>query len=109
MPRDKKAMKAARKRDNNQCCKCHTKVPGLEVHHIDGDPSNNSLDNLSTLCSLCHPGPMSPDQFQWWLTSCPSPLEYFLAAVANGIDLTQNLAKRYEEEIDALWHQIGAP
>lgn len=26
----------------------------LEVHHIDGDRSNNSLDNLQLLCPNCH-------------------------------------------------------
>ena len=26
----------------------------LDVHHKDGDPKNNSEDNLITLCSNCH-------------------------------------------------------
>jgi len=26
----------------------------LEVDHIDGDPSNNSKENLQTLCNCCH-------------------------------------------------------
>ena len=26
----------------------------LEVHHIDGDRSNNSLENLQILCPNCH-------------------------------------------------------
>lgn len=26
----------------------------MEVHHIDGNPSNNSLDNLVGLCQVCH-------------------------------------------------------
>ena len=26
----------------------------LDVDHIDGDHSNNSLDNLQTLCANCH-------------------------------------------------------
>ncbi|MBX2867009.1 HNH endonuclease [Candidatus Kaiserbacteria bacterium] len=29
------------------------KVP-LEVDHIDGDPENNNLNNLSLLCPNCH-------------------------------------------------------
>lgn len=26
----------------------------LDIDHIDGDRSNNSLDNLQTLCANCH-------------------------------------------------------
>lgn len=26
----------------------------LELHHIDGDPKNNSLENLQLLCPNCH-------------------------------------------------------
>lgn len=26
----------------------------LELHHIDGDSSNNNVDNLATLCRSCH-------------------------------------------------------
>ena len=26
----------------------------MEIHHIDGDPSRNSLDNLAVLCKDCH-------------------------------------------------------
>ena len=26
----------------------------LELHHKDGDPFNNELDNLSILCPNCH-------------------------------------------------------
>jgi 5-methylcytosine-specific restriction endonuclease McrA len=26
----------------------------LEVHHIDGDRTNNSLENLQLLCPNCH-------------------------------------------------------
>ncbi len=29
------------------------KVP-LQIHHIDGDCTNNSLDNLKVLCPNCH-------------------------------------------------------
>lgn len=27
---------------------------GFEVHHIDGDPTNNQLKNLVGLCTVCH-------------------------------------------------------
>jgi hypothetical protein len=26
----------------------------LELHHVDGNPNNNSLDNLQLLCPNCH-------------------------------------------------------
>ena len=29
-------------------------VPDAEVHHIDSDKRNNSLENLITLCPSCH-------------------------------------------------------
>jgi len=35
------------------CPKCREDI-GLEVHHIDFDPSNNSLDNLIVLCPSHH-------------------------------------------------------
>lgn len=44
---------------NHQCDKClrclwlKKPIP-LELHHIDGDHSNNSLNNLSLLCPNCH-------------------------------------------------------
>lgn len=26
----------------------------LDVHHIDGDPCNNHIENLAILCAICH-------------------------------------------------------
>lgn len=31
-----------------------TGEPPLHVHHIDGDATNNSEDNLQLLCPNCH-------------------------------------------------------
>ena len=39
-------------RCNNRCCVCQT--PFVQIHHIDGDPSNNDFDNLAPLCPNCH-------------------------------------------------------
>ncbi len=39
---------------NHTCVRCD--APYHEVHHIDGDPSNNSKDNLIVLCPNCHQG-----------------------------------------------------
>ena len=35
-----------------RCAKCGYGF--LEIHHIDGDHTNNSLNNLIPLCKLCH-------------------------------------------------------
>jgi 5-methylcytosine-specific restriction endonuclease McrA len=39
-----------------QCESCgYDKIRGvLEIHHIDGDRSNNKMSNLSVLCPTCH-------------------------------------------------------
>ena len=46
---------------DNKCCECgwdkinpFTKHSPLEVHHIDGDYTNNLEDNLTLLCPNCH-------------------------------------------------------
>jgi len=49
----------ALKRDNFSCVKCGKKE-GIVVHHIDEsrrkgqDKMNNKLDNLMSLCRICH-------------------------------------------------------
>jgi len=43
-------------RDNYKCQNpnCEHLSEGLDVHHIDYNKQNNSLDNLTTLCDSCH-------------------------------------------------------
>jgi 5-methylcytosine-specific restriction endonuclease McrA len=36
-----------------KCMWCR-KNPAQEIHHIDGNPSNNKPDNLIPLCGTCH-------------------------------------------------------
>ena len=36
------------------CCVCRLRGKPVQIHHIDEDPSNNSLENLSVLCFDCH-------------------------------------------------------
>lgn len=36
------------------CCVCNERGKSIQIHHIDEDPSNNKLDNLSVLCLECH-------------------------------------------------------
>ncbi len=39
---------------DSTCCICRERGKAVQIHHIDEDPSNNSLDNLSVLCLHCH-------------------------------------------------------
>jgi hypothetical protein len=36
------------------CCVCQIKGKHTQIHHIDGEPSNNDLENLALLCLECH-------------------------------------------------------
>src|SRR5215475_6875991 len=45
----KRAMKSV----EGSCAACGH-IERLVVHHVDGDPMNNSPANLQTLCSPCH-------------------------------------------------------
>jgi len=40
---------------DNRCPFCgFADVAVLEIHHIDGDPSNNKIENLIVVCGNCH-------------------------------------------------------
>ncbi len=40
---------------NSRCPFCsEAEVAALEIHHIDGDPSNNAFENLILVCATCH-------------------------------------------------------
>jgi hypothetical protein len=36
------------------CCVCNVRGKQVQIHHIDENPANNSIDNLSILCFDCH-------------------------------------------------------
>lgn len=36
------------------CCVCHEARQPVEIHHINGDPSDNRPENLAVLCRNCH-------------------------------------------------------
>lgn len=38
--------------NRHACCVCQSK--GVQIHHIDEDPSNNLIENLAALCLPCH-------------------------------------------------------
>jgi hypothetical protein len=39
---------------NRTCCVCRKEGVPVQIHHIDENPSNNSIDNLAVLCFVCH-------------------------------------------------------
>lgn len=53
----KRLIKEGYKEEKCECCGLtiwqNVKIP-LELHHIDGDKSNNKLENLQLLCPNCH-------------------------------------------------------
>jgi 5-methylcytosine-specific restriction endonuclease McrA len=44
---------AVLKRDNDTCQKCGTRQH-IHIHHIDGDKTNSTIENLIVLCNSCH-------------------------------------------------------
>lgn len=36
------------------CCVCRLECRKVQIHHIDEDPSNNTIDNLAVICLHCH-------------------------------------------------------
>ena len=50
----KKIEDAVRREFNHRCAACGADKP--QVHHIDGDPTNNDPMNLIPLCPNCHLG-----------------------------------------------------
>jgi 5-methylcytosine-specific restriction endonuclease McrA len=49
-----KLWRQKQKLGHNACQKCRRTDWSLEVHHADGDSSNNAQKNLVILCSVCH-------------------------------------------------------
>ena len=43
----------------NECAHC-SNTEKLQIHHQDGNPNNNNLDNLILLCVKCHAEGMHP-------------------------------------------------
>lgn len=39
---------------DHTCCVCRDRGRTVQIHHIDEKPSNNTKENLSVLCLLCH-------------------------------------------------------
>ena len=41
-------------RNASMCCVCHARGMGVNIHHVDKNPSNNKLSNLAVLCVTDH-------------------------------------------------------
>lgn len=40
---------------NSKCAFCSEKeIAALQIHHIDGDPAHNLIENLLLVCANCH-------------------------------------------------------
>ena len=61
--------RARRVKGDGPCEDCGAKV-AVDVHHIDGDPTNNVQDNLARLCRPCHLKPAP--QRRWPLGAAAS-------------------------------------
>ena len=48
--------------EKTHCNRCGT-TDQLVVHHVDGDHTNNVVENLEVLCSPCH---TSHHKQEWW-------------------------------------------
>lgn len=66
-----------RKRDNYICKNCKSKQQKrkLQVHHIDYDKQNNSLNNLISLCQPCHNKSSSDKNRKYWIDKCKKALK----------------------------------
>jgi hypothetical protein len=50
------------------CCVCRTERYHLQIHHIDGDPTNHATPNLAVICLHCHSDAHSKGAFVRGLT-----------------------------------------
>jgi hypothetical protein len=39
---------------DRRCCVCRDENIKCQIHHIDGEPSHNSFENLAVICLNCH-------------------------------------------------------
>ena len=56
-PLDKKVAAELLFKNNHCCCVCRRGVENgarIQLHHINGDPSDNRPENIAVLCSTCH-------------------------------------------------------
>ena len=39
---------------DSTCCVCGERGKAIQIHHLDEDPSNHRIGNLSVMCLECH-------------------------------------------------------
>ena len=52
-------------RNDHTCCICNVPRKHVQIHHINGDPSNNSPANLAVVCLDCHSLVTGAHGFGW--------------------------------------------
>jgi len=70
----------------NICSVCGASNKKLQVHHIDGDRTNNDLENLTPLCRDCHTEVHRPSAF----------VDDRIEELHEQIEYTKNTTKRVE-------------
>ena len=50
----KKLEAEARWLSDDTCCLCWEREKGIQIHHINEDPTDHSIENLAILCPNCH-------------------------------------------------------
>ncbi|MFI5151502.1 MAG: HNH endonuclease signature motif containing protein [Bacteroidia bacterium] len=55
--------RSIRKKNLDVCCVCKERDKGTNLHHIDGNPANNSEDNIAVLCVQEHDQHHRPDKY----------------------------------------------
>jgi|GEM_PF-5327727 len=70
------------------CCVCSTEGRRIQVHHIDGNNSNNELDNLAIVCTICHGNTLLKGDFNRKLT--PALVRMFRDDHLKRIDFKRN-------------------
>ena len=106
----------ARERFRGRCCRCGEEAEWseVEVHHVDRDRSNESLDNLEPVCKECHNNEHHGGQLWGLVVKVPRPM---LDAVDNAVEaegyssrseaVNRALAEAFGEHADDTW--MGGP
>jgi hypothetical protein len=118
--------KRAYQQFTSRCGFCmEPEIASLQVHHIDSDPSDNSLENLFLVCGTCHGkitgGVLSETdvnlrkrQIEWMPTMPAAPISTASAPAVSvqnshvGGDVAQHITKITTSKPPKISHPIGS-